>query len=241
MDNITHKSGLVKKEIQILFPFIKEPWKEFTTTQIKAITKNKSHHYVYAALKKFYNLGIILEETKGKTNIYHLNFRNLELQYIALAENLIKESRTDIPRKNIEEIMKTINNPFYTLIICGSYAEKAQKKSSDLDVAIIIPNSDNKKSYEASLREGELLVPEIHGYVFTKKEFIQMLTNDEFNYGKEIAKKHIIYHGVEAYYKMLFEAIKNGFKIGDVHKKGEIRAGISANPIHRVKGRKNKA
>ena len=29
---------------------------------------------------------------------------------------------------------------------------------------------------------------------------------------KELARKHIIYYGAEAYYKILFEAMKSGFK-----------------------------
>jgi hypothetical protein len=39
-----------------------------------------------------------------------------------------------------------------------------------------------------------------------------MLINDEFNYGKELARKHILYYGAEQYYKILFWAMKNGFK-----------------------------
>jgi len=81
-----------------------------------------------------------------------------------------------------------------------------------LDIAIIIPNSESKKEYEIALKEGELMIPEVHGYTFTKDEFYQMLVNDEFNYGKEAARKHILFCGGEQYYKILFEAMKHGFK-----------------------------
>ena len=81
-----------------------------------------------------------------------------------------------------------------------------------MDIAIIIPNSESKKQYEIALREGEFMIPEVHGYVFTQDEFYQMLVNDEFNYGKELVKKHIIFCGAEQYYSIVFEAIKNGFK-----------------------------
>ena len=56
------------------------------------------------------------------------------------------------------------------------------------------------------------MVPEVHGFVFTQAETIQMLTNEEFNYGKEFTKKHIIIQGAEMYYKILFEAMRHGFK-----------------------------
>lgn len=206
MDRTIQNRGL----LILLKPFIKEPWKEFTLTEIKTITKKTSHHYVFEALKLFTKLNIITEKKKGNTNIYALNPENQDLHHLATAESFIKEQRNDIPYKNLKQIK--IKNPFYTLIIGGSYAEGRQKPTSDLDIAVIIPNSENKKSYQTALKEGELMIPEIHGYIFTVEEFYQMLINPEFNYGKEIARKHIIYYGSEQYYKILFEAMKHGFK-----------------------------
>src|SRR3989338_2421596 len=212
MDRIVHKNGLVKDRLLILNPFIKEPWREFTLNEIKAITKNKSHHYVFEALKSFVKLSLLTEKKRGNTNLYAINTDNHDLHYISIAESIIKEKRTDIPYKNIRQITRKIRNQFYILIIGGSYSEGKQKPSSDLDVAFIIPDSEDKKPYKIALKEGELMVPEIHGYVFTKEEFCRMLIIDEFNYGKELARKHILYYGAEQYYKVLFEAIKNGFK-----------------------------
>lgn len=211
-DRINHKSGLLKQEVLLLYPFVKEPWKEFTLTEIKTITRNKSHHYVFEALKRFTKLNIITEKRKGNTNVYAINPENQNLHYLVITESLLKEKRTDVPYKNIQQVTSKIKNPFYTLIIGGSYAEGKQKPASDLDIAIIISDSENKKLYQIALREGELMIPEIHGYVFTREEFFQMLFNTEFNYGKELARKHILYYGAEQYYKILFEAMKNGFK-----------------------------
>ena len=53
MDRTIQNSGQLKKGIALLLPFIKEPWKDFTLTEIKSITKNRSHHYVYNSLEKF--------------------------------------------------------------------------------------------------------------------------------------------------------------------------------------------
>ncbi len=212
MDRINHKNGLLKQEILLLFPFVKEPWREFTLTETKTITKNKSHHYVFEALKRFTKLNLITEKRKGNTNVYTINPENQNLHYLVITEYILKEKRTDVPYKNIQQITSKIKNPFYTLIIGGSYAEGKQKPTSDMDVAIIIPDSENKKPYQIALKEGELMIPEIHGYVFTREEFFQMLINKEFNYGKELARKHILYYGAEQYYKILFEAMKNGFK-----------------------------
>ena len=212
MDKTIQNNGLSNKELLFLIPFIKEPWKEFTLTEIKLITRNKSHHYVFEALKKFTNLGIITEKKKGNTNIYAISPENQNLHYLIAAEYIQKEKRVDFLCKNIKQITIKIKSPFYTLIIGGSYAEGKQKPISDLDIAIIIPDSESKKLYQIALKEGELMIPEVHCYVFTREEFYQMLINEEFNYGKELARKHLIYYGAEQYYKILFEAMKNGFK-----------------------------
>lgn len=213
MDRTIHKSGLIKRELLLLKPFLKEPVREFTLTEIKEISKNTSHHYVFEALKKFTQMQIITEKRKGNTNIYLLNPENKQnLHYLAFVESLIKEKRNDIPYTNVLKITEKLKSPFYTLLIGGSYAEGKQKPSSDLDIAIIIPDTENKKSYEIALKEGELMIPEVHGYVFTQEEFYLMLVNEEFNYGKELVRKHIIFYGAEIYYKILMEAIKHGFK-----------------------------
>ena len=212
VDRVIHKSGLFKSRLLMLKPFIKHPWMEFTLSEIKSITKNKSHHYVFEALKKFAKLGLIMEKRKGNTNIYSMNPENHDLHYLVITEYILKEGRTDVPYRNLKRITDRIGNPYYTLIIGGSYAEGTQKPASDLDIAIIIPDSEDKKPYQVALKEGELMLPEVHGYVFTREEFYRMLVNEEFNYGKELARKHILCYGAEQFYKILFEAMKNGFK-----------------------------
>ena len=213
MDRIIHKNGLIKRKANILRPFVKEPWRKFTISDIKKIIRNKSHHYVFNALKDFTSLGLIKEEKKGNTNSYNLNYENEEhINYLALVESVIKEERKDILYNNLSKITNKLKSPFYTLLICGSYAEKKQNSASDMDISFIIPNSESKKQFEIALKEGELIIPEVHGFIFTQDEVYQMLTNNEFNYGKEFAKKHIIIQGAEMYYKILFEAMKHGFK-----------------------------
>ena len=211
MDRTIQNTGQLKKEIALLIPFIKEPWKDFTLSEIKTITKNKSHHYVYEALEKF-SKSILKKEMRGNTNIYKINENTKDLDNFTLAEISLKERNTQIPIKVIQQIQDKIKDSFYTLLVTGSYAKNKQTKSSDLDIAIIISNQMNKKPYEIALKEGELTIPEVHGFVFTEDEFYEMLINKEFNYGKECAKNHIIIHGITAYYKILLRSLQNGFK-----------------------------
>lgn len=213
VDYIIHKSGLTEGRMLLLKPFVKKPWERFTANEIQQISGNKSHHYVFEALKKFKSVGLLNEEVKGGINLYSLNYNNsANCSDMAFVEQLLLKKRQDIPQKNILKLVEKQTNPFFSLFVGGSYAEKKQKPTSDLDIAIIIPNCEQKKQYEISLKDGELMIPEIHGFVFTQEELYLMLINKEFNYGKELAKKHIIIWGAEAYYKVLFEALKNGFK-----------------------------
>ena len=211
MDSSIHKNGFVAGKIGVLVPFITEPWKRFTLSEIKKITKIKSHHYAYEALEKLISMGIVLSEKTGNTNIYWLNPNPSNFEYLCIAESLKKE-KAKLPTSLIETIRYRIATSFYALLVVGSYAKSTQKKSSDIDVCVIIPNSDKKKHYEIALKEGELTKPEIHGFVFTEDEFLQILINEEFNYGKECARNHVIVTGSEAYYKILFGAVRNGFK-----------------------------
>jgi predicted nucleotidyltransferase len=212
MDIINHKNGFVKKELSLLRAFIKESCREFTFAEIKKISKNKSYHYVYDTLKKFTEKGILKAVKKGNTTLYSLNSDSNDFTYLNLVESLIRDERKDLPLNVINQIRAKIKDSFYILLICGSYAEGKQKSSSDLDLLIIIPNNKQKKKYEIALKEGELTVPQVHGYVFSEEEFYLMLINKEFNYGKECSRKHIVIYGGELYYKILFEAVKNGFK-----------------------------
>ena len=212
VDRTIQKSGQLKKEIALLVPFIKQPWKDFTLSEIKILTKNRSHHYVFEALDKFAQKTIIKKEMRGNTNIYRLNEGTQILDYFIMAELSTKEKSTHLPIRAIQQIQEKIKEAHYTLIVTGSYAQNKQKTNSDLDIAIIIPNEKSKKPYEIALKEGELAIPETHGFVFTEEEFYQMLINNEFNFGKECAKSHILIYGLEPYYKILLRGLQNGFK-----------------------------
>jgi len=211
-DRTIHKNGLLKKEIVLLTPFIKKPWKDFTLSEIKEATKNKSHHYVFEALNKFAQKTILKKERRGNTNIYKVNERTKNLNDFIMAEIIIKEKSIHLPIRVIQQIQEKIKEAHYTLLITGSYVQNKQKPHSDLDIAIIIPNTKNKKSFEIAIKEGELTIPEVHGFVFTEEEWYQMLTNNEFNFGKECAKNHILIYGLEPYYQILLRALQNGFK-----------------------------
>lgn len=204
---------MLKKEYEILLQFVKEPWKRFTFKEIKKLSRKKSESYVYNSIKRFVKSGILKEEKAGNVILYSVNLMSLKAQaYSGFAAEHFAWSQKHIPYKDLENLSSKIPTPFYTLIITGSYAKKTQTKNSDIDLVIIVDeNTEPKKIYSQLRLACELNIPEIHLYVFRKSEFLQMLLNNEANYGKEIAKNNLILFGAETYYGVLGEAIENGF------------------------------
>ena len=51
----------------------------------------------------------------------------------------------------IKDLKEKMNNPYYTLIIFGSYAKSKQHQQSDLDLIIIVPNHESIKEAEIAI------------------------------------------------------------------------------------------
>ena len=112
----------------------------------------------------------------------------------------------------MQKLMDKINYKNYVFLITGSYVRGTQTKNSDVDVVILIEDGLEPKKVSAELKlQSELNIPKIHLYVFKYSEFIQMLTNKEANYGKEIIKNYLILTEGQILLKIIEEAIKNGF------------------------------
>lgn len=91
--------------------------------------------------------------------------------------------------------------------------QELQKKSSDIDIAIIMENEEVKKAIKPYLKDAvELSEVSVDEHFFTKAEFKEMLINQEENLGKELARKHVIAFGADSYYSLIQEAHKNGFQ-----------------------------
>ena len=203
---------MLKEEHTLLIPFIKEPWKKRTFREIKKLCHKTSDSYVYTILKKYVKEGILSEESIGNIILYSLNLAEITTQLDAgfIAENIGWKSR-QLPFDVIYDVIKKIPTPYYTFIITGSYAKNKQTQDSDLDIVIIVDNkSDTQHIYAQIHFICDLSIPKGHPYVFKKSEFLEMLTNNEFNYGKEIAKNNLILHGASEYYTILNEAMQNG-------------------------------
>jgi len=205
---------MINKESQLLNIFAKEPWRKFTFTGLKQISKKKSKSYIDLVLKKFQEEGILKQEKVGHLPVYSLDLSSPKARAFA-GFSLEYESwrKKNMPYKDLQKLMDSLNVSNYIFLIAGSYANSTQKKDSDIDVVIIVDDSLEPKKVYANLSHiCELNIPPIHLYAFRNKEFVEMLCNKDFNYGKEISRNNLILSSGQAYLKLIKEAIDHGFR-----------------------------
>ena len=158
-------------------------------------------------------LGILNEEKAGNVILYNLNLSLVKTWvYTGIIAEHMGWNKKGFPYADLERFLSKISLNFFIFVITGSYANGTYNKKSDIDIVIICDdNIDTKKIYSELRYASDMNIPKIHLYVFKKSEFLAMLLHKEENYGKEIARNNIILFGGSEYYKIMAEAIKNGF------------------------------
>ncbi len=202
---------LTPKELRILDIFRKDPFASHTIREMMRPLKTRSYSWTHAAVRKLRKERILLLEKKGQCQLCTINLGEQKtIIYFALLEELSAQGRR-IP--NLGRILSLMPLQFHILMVTGSYADGTFRDDSDLDVVVILDSEDKRQGLaNALMHEGELMVPPLHPYVFTRDELIEMLTNKEANYGKEIEKKHLVVSGAESYFRLLKEAMRRGYR-----------------------------
>jgi len=201
---------MLKKSYQVLDVFVTNPTITYLFGDVKRHIGSRSESYTYNSLKSFVKERILTKDKRGGVAIYKIADSPKAVSFLSMVAEYKAWNRKGIPIDNIIEVIKKAKINFLTLLITGSYAKGKQTAKSDLDLVLIVPN-DVKKLTARLKQFCELSIPEIHLYVFTDDDFKQMLLDEKHNYGKEIVKNNLIFYGAEAYYKIMFEAMKNGF------------------------------
>lgn len=197
---------LTKQQLNILHVFSGDVFKKLDFQQIKSLSRQKSNNAVQIALKEFRKQHIVNADPVGKSILYSLNLQsNRLLAYLTLSNEL------SLPAHLPFSVLRTIQEgileytPFFTLFVFGSYAKGKQTQKSDLDIAIIIETDTTRKEIIPALetvKRRELL--EIDYHIFTIAEFIEMLTVDYENLGKQIYRNNKIIFGAMQYYSWLY-------------------------------------
>jgi len=204
---------MITKEAELLLTFAKEPWKKYGFSELKKVSKKKSNSYLQRVIERLVKEEIITLEKVEHLPIYSLNISSSKARaYAGFVLEHYGWNKKKIPHKDIQKLINKIHYKDYVFLITGSYAKGTQTKHSDIDIVILIEDSLNPKEVYAELKlQAELNIPKIHLYVFKYSEFIQMLTNKQTNYGKEIVNNCIILTEGQVYLRIIKEAIENGF------------------------------
>ena len=207
---------ILNEEHTITKAFLQKPWKKLSYSEIRKLSGKKSKSYIYRALSHLMHGSIIQTQQVGKSFLYGLNLDSTQTRaYLGFLSEYLAWQETHVPDLIIETLTNKICKltPFFIFIVTGSYAKKTQTKKSDLDITIICDDSVNPKAIEAEINlESKTSIPQVHYFVFRKKDFLEMLTNDEQNYGKEVARHNLIFFGGDIYFNILNEALNHGFR-----------------------------
>ena len=103
----------------------------------------------------------------------------------------------------LNDVLSSVKNPFFILIVFGSYAKGTQTEKSDLDILIIAQTKEQAQEIETSLKRA--YTKQRKSITFLKTDdFKEMISHpQDFNVGNEAKKHHIILHGIEQYYQMI--------------------------------------
>jgi len=204
---------ITEKQLKMFGVFAKRPFGEFARKQIKKESKEKSNNALALAINSMKKQEVLLEKKVGKSGLLMLNLDNeLTFHYIALCNYNRMDKAVKLSVARIKDEISLVT-PFCSIVIFGSYAANEQKQTSDLDVAVLIENEEKRKRVEAAINSTKLKIPlEIDAHVIPKAEMVEMLTNDEENLGKQIARKHLAVHNHQIFYDIIKEGMKHGFR-----------------------------
>ena len=197
-----------KNELKILQLFRKNLFLKTSIRELMNKIKSKSYQRVHEAVERLVQKNILNSEKVGNTNLTTLKLSRESISNLSYFDEQDGRKMPNYPK--IVEI-KEISD--YLVLVTGSYASGKFNKKSDMDLAIIVPDKENVVSIQRKVENLTILfVPSIHLYIFTKKDFVEMLTGKKENYGKEIVKNRIILKNAQIFYELVRDAVENGYK-----------------------------
>lgn len=205
---------LTTKQLNIYQAFARLPFGEFTRKALKEAAKEKSNNALSLAVRAFIAEKLIRERKVGRSSLFSLNWDTANMyHYLALANSARMDAVLRIVVGIVNDVVSQTTQ-FYSLVVFGSFAMGEQRETSDVDVAVFIAHPALRKQVVAALKSAELRSPlPLDAHVITAAEFLEMLTNDEENLGKEIARKHLAIHNPQLFYGLLQGGMKRGFRV----------------------------
>lgn len=197
-----------KNELKVINLFRKDLFLNESIREIMKRLNSNSYQRVYEAVESLIKKNLLISEKKGNLNLISLKLSRETILNLAFLE---EKEGNKVP--NYSKIIEIKEISDYLILATGSYAKGNYSKKSDLDLVIIVPNKENIVAIQKLVENLTMLfVPEVHLYVFTKKDFVEMLKDKKENYGKEIVKNKIILKNGQIFYELIKEAVENGYK-----------------------------
>lgn len=168
---------------------------------IRQLSKDSRVPYTTAHRLIKNNKEIFTINQKGNIKLCSLNLNdNITKTYLILSER--KEADLFLRKHaQFKVLKKELPKGDYSLLLFGSRAEGKNREKSDVDLCVV--NKDGRKNIKFS--KFELLFKlEINSIFLSNKEFKEMLKEKEQNIAKEIIKKHIILHGEEYFWNLVW-------------------------------------
>lgn len=133
----------------------------------------------HAALKELYNQGVLKLDTIGKQHIYSLDANNRIVQKILRPmfneENSLQDELKEFLVKQINRAK--IKKKIISTILYGSLQRRETSENSDVDIAVVIKNTNDKKIIEETFLNDiavkfyDYFKARLDVYIKTKNEF----------------------------------------------------------------------
>ena len=105
-------------------------------------------------------------------------------------------------RLYLKDVLKAAENPFFIMLVFGSYAQGTETRKSDLDLLFIVPKKEDILVLEKVSSPYTKVKKSL--FVVSVSDFIEMIKNPKtLNIGNEAKKHHFIVYGAEPYYQLL--------------------------------------
>lgn len=174
---------------------------ELSIRQMARATRT-DYKNLYLAVRRLEREGAVNVETFGHSKRITLSGRISPLLICAEIER-----RNDILANKdlavmLDQLLKDLGTTLCILLLFGSHAKRTQRKGSDIDLMLIVPDGKEEEFEKAVHRSLAILPLPVHALVFTESQFREMLSSKGPNVGKEAAARNIILHNIESYYEL---------------------------------------
>lgn len=195
---------LTETQDKILSFLLRHPGEHVT---IRGITRglDRSYTLVYNNISNLEKKSIIQKQSVPPAQIITLH-KIIPTHILIDIELKIKEvflNKFSWVKVFLNDILRSIKNPFFILVVFGSYAKGTQTKKSDIDLLIITQAKNQIKEIGSSINKIYTKIKK-NVIIIDVNDFLEMISNPNvLNVGNEVKKHHVILYGVEQYYQII--------------------------------------